>query len=380
MVNTSALVLHADHDPMPGVDHPGPHQVFRHPHLEVVERELSPVAPGTVRVEMILAGICGTDLHAVQSDPESGYILGSSPLDVGPAGRILGHEGVGRVVEVGNGVDDLRPGAIVTFESIIHCHRCDPCRRGDFNQCERAKLLGMERDGLFAHQVDIPGFLCHDVSDLRSLPRGLEAAACVEPAACSYVACSLTRIVAGESVVIFGAGPIGLFTAMLCQKAFGAGTIHVVEPREARRALASRWCDRTYGVEEFFADPPPASIDVAIEASGVLGNVTQVLPMLGRNARVALLARSGEPLSVDVVDHLITNNIAIYGSRGNLGGAFSRILRLIRLQRLPLQDAVTQVVEGIEELAKWLEDPILVPEENCKVLASIDSVPTNAGS
>jgi threonine dehydrogenase-like Zn-dependent dehydrogenase len=324
---------------------------------------------------MVYAGLCGSDVRAATADPETGYVVGSTPLAVGPEGRVLGHEGVGRVVEAGSGVTHLRPGTLVTFESILRCHRCDPCRRGDFNQCERAVLLGMERDGLFATVADVPALLAHDVTDLARSEAGLRASACVEPASCAFVACSSCRVGAGDRVVVFGAGPIGLFGAMLCRTAFGAASVHVVEPVPFRRDLAARFADEVHDVEEFFARPPPGPIDVVVEASGDLGNVDRALPLLGPNARVALLARSGRPLSISRVDHLITNNVTVFGSRGHLCGAFSAVLRLVRAGRLPLEEAVTAVVDGLDGLCETLADPSLVAERNGKVLARLGAPP-----
>jgi threonine dehydrogenase-like Zn-dependent dehydrogenase len=277
------------------------------------------------------------------------------------------------VREVGPGVEHVRPGDLVTFESIIRCHVCDSCRRGDFNQCERAALLGMERDGLFGTWVDVPAMLAHDVSDLADRESGLRAAACIEPAACAHVACRLCRVSPGDRVVVFGAGPIGLFAAMLCRVAFGAGLVQVVEPVALRREIAARWADRVQDVEEFFDEPPSVPFDVLVEASGAVENVDRGVPLLGAKGRVALLARSGRPLSLRCVDHVITKSISIVGSRGHLCGAFSDVLRLVRAGRLPLHEAVTEVVDGLDELQKRLDAPALVTERHCKVLARIGS-------
>lgn len=368
---TRALVLHAERDPMPGIDRPGPNQLYRHPRLTIESRDLGPLGHGMVRTEVVYAGICGTDLHAVKSDPTSGYIVGSSPLAVGSEGRVLGHEAVGRVIALGEGVEHLQPGMLVTFESIIRCHHCEPCRRGDFNQCAQAVLLGMERDGLFATATDVPAFLAHDVTPLDAMKLGLEMAACIEPAACAYVACSLSSVRPGDEVVIFGAGPIGLFAAMLAKIAFGAGSVHMVEPLPFRRELASEWADRTSDVEEFFAEPPHEPPDVIMEASGAVENVNRSVRMVAPNARIVLLARGGQPLTLQDVDHFVTNSVSLVGSRGHLCGAFARVLRLVRAGRLPLHAAVTDVVDGLDELRDRLSDPVRTVERNCKVLARI---------
>jgi (R,R)-butanediol dehydrogenase/meso-butanediol dehydrogenase/diacetyl reductase len=363
------LVVRADREPMAGVDCPGPHELFRWPRLTMERRSLGSVPAGHLRVDVHLVGICGTDLDTVRCDPATGYILGSAPLEIGPEGRILGHEGVGRVREVGSGVSGIRRGDWVALESLQACHRCEACRKGHFNQCVSAVLVGMQRDGLFAEVVDLPAQLAHDVSDLAVSESGRRAAACIEPAACSFVALSLARVRPGEDVVIFGAGPIGLFAAMLSRLAFGAASVQIVEPLPFRREFARRWADGVYDVEEFFEEPARRPVGMLIETSGQLENVDRAFLRLGPNGRIALLARRGAPLTLRCVDHLIANNLSIIGSRGHLGGAVGDILRLYRDGRLPLHDAVTGVVHGLEGLKSALADPAALPGKHCKLLA-----------
>jgi len=367
-MESQVVLVHADEDPIPGVVDPGPHQVYRNPRLSVERRELGEVHRHRIRVAPIYAGLCGTDVHVVQTNPETGYIKCSAPLRIPSGGRIIGHEGVARVLEVGSELRHVEPGAVVTFESISVCYHCDACRRGQFNQCRRAKLVGLEVDGLFGTVVDMPSFLTHDVSDLAGHEKGLKAAACVEPAGVAYVACRSTRVLGGDVVVVFGAGPIGLLAAMLCKLVFGASEVHVVEPLPLRRNLARQWSDAVYDVEEFFADPP-RSVDVVIEASGALDNVDRVFRCLSANSRVTLLARSGVPLTLSAVDHMITNNVSIVGARGHLGGAFTDILRLYRCGRIPLDAVVTDVVEGPDALAELLASPGGIERNSCKILA-----------
>ena len=370
-MNSRVVVVYADEDPMPGVVNPGPHQIYRNPRVSVEDRELGPLHPHRVRVAPLYAGLCGTDLHVVQTNPQTGYIKCSAPLNIPARGRIVGHEGVGRILEIGSEVRHVEPGAMVTFESISVCHFCDVCRRGQFNQCLRAKLVGLETDGLFGTIVDMPSLLTHDVSDLANDDKHLKATACVEPAGVAYVACKSTRVSGGDAVVIFGAGPIGLLSAMLSKLVFGASAVHVVEPIPLRRNLARQWSDAVYDVDEFFAKPPPA-VDVVIEASGELTNVDRVFRSLTANSRVTLLARSGAPLTLSAVDHMITNNVSIVGARGHLGGAFADILRLYRCGRLPLDAIVTDVLHGPDALGELLASPAGMEQNACKILVRLN--------
>ncbi len=374
MTETSVLVAYAEKQPQQGVPSPGPNQLYRNPVLHIEDRKLSQLAPGYIRIEMSLAGICGTDIHVIQTTRETGYIKGTAPIDIPPAsGRVLGHEGVGRVIETGSGVSNVKVGDYVTFKSILTCQTCKQCRSGRFNQCKHAKLFGLEHDGLFGTIVDVPATLAHCVSDLADSEHGLIAASCVEPAGVGYVAATATRVSPGDNVLIFGAGPIGALTAMLCREVFGAAEIHVVEPVAYRREFVTRWASHVYDNEFFNGAVMSHAIDVIIEASGVVDNVNYAFRRLAPNGRVALLARSGMPLTVQHVDYMITNTIKILGSRGHLGGAFNNILHMIRVGRLPLHEVVTNTISGLDTLKQCLEHPQAIVDNNCKVLVELSS-------
>ncbi len=352
---------------MKGVRRPGPHQLYRNPRVAVEEREMGELNPDEIRVRMIYAGLCGTDVHLTETNPATGYVRCSAPARIPPEGRVIGHEGVAQVLACGTHVRHVRAGSYVTFESIIHCGYCDVCRRGNFNQCLRARLLGLEKDGLFGTIVDVPSILTHNVTAIADLDEGLRAAACVEPAGVAYVACENTGVSGGDTVVVFGGGPIGLFAAMLCDRIFGAGSVHLVEPVEFRREFARKWIPHVYDVEEFFENAPKVA-DVVLEASGCMSNVSRLFRRVSANGRVALLARGGESLTLDAVDHMITNAISIIGSRGHLGGAFARILNLYQSGRFNPGDVATEVLDGPEALCAMLTTPEIILGRNCKVL------------
>lgn len=370
-MKTKVVVLFADRQPMPDVSNPGPHQIYKNPRLSIEERVLGELHPDEIRVEMIYAGLCGTDLHLAEENPDTGYIRSSAPTEIPPEGRIIGHEGVGKVLAIGSHVRHIQPGAYVTFESIIVCHYCDVCRRGQFNQCSEAKLLGLEKDGLFGTIVHVPSTLAHDVSALADSDRGLKSAACIEPAGVAYVACQNTNVSAGDAVVIFGAGPIGVFAAMLCKSIFGASRVYVVEPVAFRRERALKWCDEVYDIDEYFENGP-GGVDVVLEASGHMNNVTKVFRRLNPNGRIALLGRSGLPLVLDSVDHMITNAVSLIGSRGHLCGAFAKILNLYNSGRIRLDEIVTEVVSGPDSIYQLLQTPERIIDENCKILVRLD--------
>ncbi|MEH6629156.1 MAG: alcohol dehydrogenase catalytic domain-containing protein [Motiliproteus sp.] len=365
-----SIVLHAIDEPIVGVKRPTPNQRFRKPELSIQEREHPDLLDSHIQVEMLYVGICGTDVHLIESDPLTQYTLTSAPAYIPVQGRIIGHEGVGRIIAAGENVTGLQVDDIVSFASITNCMRCDSCRRGNFNQCENALLLGMETDGLFGTQVNILASLAHNVSSLVHNDEDLKALACLEPAACAMNACDLAQILPGDTVVVFGAGPIGLYSAIISKKVFGAAKVIVIEPEPFRRKLAEEWCDVTFDSEKFMASPP-GKVDVIIEASGHVDNIPHIFQEINPKGRVVLLARSGEPLILDNVDHMITQSITIIGCRGHLGGSFAKVLALYRSGNFPLLASVTKVVDSLEELLDNLIDTESISKDNCKILARI---------
>jgi (R,R)-butanediol dehydrogenase / meso-butanediol dehydrogenase / diacetyl reductase len=369
-MEAEALVIYAQHNPMPGVLNPGPHQTYKNTRIAVKKKVLGRLRPDCIRVELLYAGVCGTDLHLVQKDPCTGYVMTSCPMNLPEEGRVFGHEGIGRILEVGAGVSSLKPGSLVALESIEVCRRCDRCLVGQFNQCRHSSLVGMEQDGLFTTIADVPASLAYDVSALVHSEDDAQALACLEPAGVAWVACQNARIQPGEHVVVFGAGPIGVLCAMLARTVFGAGQVHVVEPSAFRRQFVARHADHTYTPEEFFASDI-TDIDVVFEASGYMENIDRVLPRMNAEGRVVVLARGGKPLILNATDHLITNAISITGSRGHLGGAFQSLLGLYREGRFNPGEIVTGIVDGLPALAALLKDPARLVESSCKVLVQI---------
>lgn len=370
--DSRAIVLTAEHVPVPGVKAAGPHQTYRGLHLSARSRALDAVAPDDIRVQMIYAGICGTDVHFVTPDPVTGYCQSSAPAQIPAEGRIIGHEGVGQILAVGEHVKHVAAGDVVAFESIVACHRCDVCRRGNYNQCRSARLLGMEIDGIFGTVVDVPASLARGIGILAAEDRHLQAAACLEPAAVAYLACENSHLRPADRVTVLGGGPIGLLAAMMARLLFGASFVRVVEPVAFRRELARKWSDEAVTPEEFLATS--AMFDVLIDASGDLDLVASVFTRLDANGRVCLLARNGRALTIEAVDHMITNNISIIGSRGHLGGIYEKLVALNLAGRLPLNEIVTGVVDGVDTLLALLQNPASIVDENCKVLCRLGEV------
>src|SRR5689334_1630682 len=239
--------------------------------------------------------ICGTDLHILRGDvPEV------------ESGRVLGHEAVGTVTEVGAGVRTVRPGDRVLMSCISACGRCRFCKEGRYGQCLGGGgwVLGHLIDGVQAEQVRIP---YADMS-VHVLPESIgdEAAlmfADIMPT--SYEVGVLNGGVRpGDTVVIVGAGPIGL-AAVMTAKLFSPGRIVVIDPAEPRRDAAKRIgadvvldADLESALEVVHSITGGIGADVVMEAVGIPATFEMCTALVRAGGRVANIGVHGAPATL----------------------------------------------------------------------------------
>ncbi|MGO9257753.1 MAG: zinc-dependent alcohol dehydrogenase [Bryobacteraceae bacterium] len=194
--------------------------------FRVVEVPLDSLAPGHVRVKVNAVGICGSDVHSYSEGA-----VGDTPCQYP---MVLGHEPAGTVIETGAGVTGWAPGDRAALEPALYCYHCEFCRAGRHNICANLRFLSNPgHPGFFREFVDLPP------TNLLAIPPGLsfELASLVEPLAVGLHSMQFAAVEPGETVALFGAGPIGLLT-LACLIVAGAGRIWVVEPVAHRRELA----------------------------------------------------------------------------------------------------------------------------------------------
>ncbi len=219
--------------------------------LEYEERPVPrPEGPKDVLVKIEACGICGTDLN----------ILAVPPAHQAPPGIILGHEAVGVVDETGPAVDGLRIGDRVAIAPRITCGECRYCRRGLDNQCTNYRTVGTKIDGAFAPYLRVPQ------RSLYKLSADVAVADAVffEPLSTVVGAVARAPIQPGDSVVVIGAGPMGLLFAMTYQ-ALGAGKTIVADLLPNRLDFA-----REVGVHETL-DPSEVDLVSAVKDLTDLG-------------------------------------------------------------------------------------------------------------
>jgi L-iditol 2-dehydrogenase len=201
-------------------------ELYQPHHFRLVDAAPAEPGAGEIQVRVGAVGICGSDLHYFSEGS-----IGDTPCKYP---MVLGHEPAGVVSKAGPGVSGWSAGDRAALEPAIYCYHCEFCLTGHHNVCSNIRFLSMPQDpGFFREFVNLPA------ANLLPLPAGLslEEGTLFEPLAVALHSVKLAALEAGERVVVFGAGPIGLLTVAVLRLC-GAGRIWAVEPVAARRDLA----------------------------------------------------------------------------------------------------------------------------------------------
>src|SRR5437899_2175088 len=179
-----------------------------------------------VLIQVLRTGICGTDLHIYKWDAWAQKTI--------PVSLVVGHEFVGRIIEVGANVKDFHPGEIVSGEGHVVCGHCRNCLAGRRHLCKDTKGVGVNRPGAFAEYLALPmsNVWVHD----PAIPR--DVAAIFDPFG-NAVHTALSFPVLGEDVLITGAGPIGIMAAAVVKQA-GARYVVITDKNDYRLELARK--------------------------------------------------------------------------------------------------------------------------------------------
>ncbi len=293
--------------------------------VEVERRPVPEPAAGEVLVEVGHCGVCGSDLHLVME----GW---------GKPGTVAGHEWSGTVRLVGADAGRWSPGDVVVGGPSPRCGRCRRCVEGQPSQCERrGEQVHEHTAGAFAR------FVVADARALCAVPDGLAArtAALAEPLAVALHAITRARLVPGDSVMVFGAGPIGAL-AVAALVARGDHRVTVVEPGPARRALARKLgadvVVEPAELEQFPAWEPerlaPDPVDAVLECSGKKAGVEAGLHQLRRGGRLVLVGAGMEQPVIDP-NRVLLNELEISGSFVYDADGIERALELLRSGALP---------------------------------------------
>ena len=330
--------------------------------LRVVDRPVPRPGPGEVLVKVAMCGTCGTDLKIFD---------GHFPHT--PDQLVPGHEWTGTVASLGEGVDEFAVGDRVCIEAHGGCGRCDNCLTGRYTAClnygdqtKGHRATGMTADGGFAE------YAVHHAGALYALPPGLsfEDGVLITTAGTGLYGLDVAGgYIAGQDVVVFGPGPVGLTTVQAC-KALGANRVVLVGTRSSRLALGrSLGADHTINARE--TDPVAAiaeligGADVTIECSGGLDVPQQCAEVTRRGGKIVVVAFYPDRVTFDL-SAVVRKDITIYTSRGEGGNNVKRAVSLAAQGKLRCAEMVThrfpleKVTEAFRVVRNRENDPMKV--------------------
>lgn len=320
-------------------------------------RQLEPPAagPGEVVVAVRAAGICGSDVHGF-----TGSTGRRTP------GIVMGHEFSGAIAALGEGVQGWQLGERVVVQPLRTCGSCALCRAGRPNVCANRTLIGMSTHGAYAEAVRVPQ------EQLFRLPDNLswEQGALVEPLAVALHAVNSTPLQIMDSVVVVGAGPIGLLT-MLAARLKGAGTVIATDRSQHRLALAQQFgADIVVNVDEqdpaevVFAATAGRGADCAFEVVGSSATVQQALALTSIGGQLTWIGNAAPEIALNM-QQVVTREITIRGVYG-FHVEFAQAIAALSMGRIdakPLIERVAPLEDGpqlFHDLASGAADMVKV--------------------
>ncbi len=311
--------------------------------LDIRETDIPKIEKPTDMILKVEAcSICGTDVHVLATPP--GYFM--------EPGNVLGHELVGRVVEMGSGVTKFSVNDRVVVNPNEYCGNCCYCQLNLPNQCEHIIPMGLGGEGGFAEFIRVSEKMAFRIAN--DIPKSV--AACAEPLACAVNGMDKLGVTPGSSVVIIGAGPIGLMFVQL-MKASGAYPIIVSEPNEYRCSFAQK-CGADYVINptkqdlaSFVLEKTGVGTDYAIDVVG-----TQMKPA------IASVRKGGKVLLFGVNDRaepaikqsvVVKKELTIMGN-WLANASFQKAVQILESGILELEKLVTHTM-SLKELPEAID-------------------------
>ena len=328
--------------------------------VEVVTEAVPALGPGDALVKMLVSGVCGSDKAGAHGE----HAFLKPPY-------YPGHEVVGVVVTVADGVDEVGPGDRVTVEPTLVCGHCKPCRNRAENLCENLEFFGCGyREGGMAEVFSVPARRLHKVPKAFSDYQ----AALIEPLATPVHAVRLAGDLSGRAVVVQGSGTIGLLT-LVAARAAGAAKILSTDPLPAKRDLAL-----VLGADAVVDASAPdlveraraelgESADVVFDCVANQSTVEAGIRMALKGGRVVVVGGARRPVTIDL-PVLQEYQVRLQGSATYVWEDFDRAIEI--LADLDADRFVTatfpidQAAEAFAAISSGTEVKILVAGDSCE--------------
>ncbi len=315
------------------------------------------VKPTEVLIEVKACGVCGSDVHVWRGE----HPFTSYPI-------IQGHEFAGVVASVGRDVVSPSPGRKVTVEPSIVCGKCYPCRHGKYNICDNLKVMGFQADGCHRNFFAVPAQKVIPLPDEISF----EAGAMVEPTAVGVHAVRKAALKEGNTVVILGAGPIGLLT-MQVAKGLGASKVMITDVADFRLKAAQRLgADCVVNAQQ--QDVPTAvrgefgkdGADLIFECVGAEQTLETAIQTARKGSKIIVVGViGGRPrLSIGLLQD---RELEMTGTLMYMREDFLLAIELIRSGKITPEDMITKRFK-FEELPQAYQEADANKDRNLKVM------------
>lgn len=293
--------------------------------IELRELAIPQPGEGEAVLKVLVAGICGTDIHIAKDEYSH-----QTPV-------VMGHEILGIVEKVGSKADRLWLGKKVAVETYFSaCEKCPVCRAGRRNLCPDRRSIGSIRDGGFAEYVLVPSLNLHEVPDSATSFDGVFA----EPLAC-VTNCLLDppRIQPGDNVLVTGPGTMGQLAAQVARAAGANVTLLGLETDRNRLGIASE-----IGLDTLIGDPPGDTYDVVIECSGNRSAAAAALRAAKRGGTYIQVGIFGQDICLPF-DLVLLKELTISSGFASTPTSWIRAIELLRGGELSLHPLITKTVE-----------------------------------
>ena len=297
-----------------------------------------------ILIKIEAASICGSDVHILNDPPEVDAQIGT----------VIGHEFVGTVEEVGVDVKTFKPGDRLVCDPNISCGYCDYCKMGLPNMCTNVETIGVDLTGGFAQYTVVPERMAVKISP--DLP--VEMAIFAEPVTCVMNGIKRIQLVPGETVLILGAGPIGIYFASIL-KANGAGKVIISEPSEFRRSYAKEFgADVLVNPMEddlhqiLLEHTAGLGADVVVDTVGALFG--DCIKNIRRGGRILLFGFNTGAVNTIKQSDITRNDITVYGCWIGLY-TLPATVKILENGLVDFTKLITHKI-GLEEFGDALED------------------------
>lgn len=323
-----------------------------------------------ILIEVKFTGICGSDLHEYNHGPQ--LIPSEKPylLNGHRGTTTLGHEFSGVVSKVGKDITNVKPGDRVTVEPIFRNPDSPFIATGEYNLSEPLGFVGLTSDGAFAKYVVVEDYMVHKMPDNMSFEQG----AIVEPAAVAAYALQQSGMKMGATILISGAGPIGLLTVQVAI-AMGASKIFVSDLSESRLQKAKEigatyaFNPKDVNIPEKIKEITKYGVDVFIDAAGVQATFDTGINSLRNGGTAVLVALFAKEVVHDALNQAL-RELTVKGIIG-YRNIFPQVIALISSGRLPVEKLVTSTIALNDIVEKGFEALIKSPTE-VKILVDIN--------